>query len=118
MIVFLIGVGAPERVEDGAQGTGKRVEDGWRGIPRAEVPAGVRIPEAAMLRRMWVIGRIGVGVVKAVVACPLDGSARRKAESDEAVLQPRRDAQRAMRQNAVVAKIHAQACEQIVDGRE
>lgn len=114
VVVLLVGAGAHEGVEQHAQRACGCIEDAQQHVAGADVPTHMRVPEAAMDGRVRVERRVGVRVMEAVVANPLHRSAGGQADDDNQPLQPAREAERAMRQHAVIAEIDPQSGEQIV----
>ena len=101
-----------------AHGTGERVQHAQHHALRAEVPADVRVPEPLMNRRVRIELRVGVLVMIAMIARPLDRRARGKAERDQRAFEPPRHPERSVRQHAVVAQVHAEPGQLVVRDRE
>jgi uncharacterized protein YbjQ (UPF0145 family) len=66
-------------------------------VPEPTVQGGVRIEF-----------RVGVAMVKTVIAGPLNGCARGKSEDHQRTLQPLGQQQRTMGENAMVSQVHAE----------
>ena len=79
-----------------------------------QVPADMRVPKTIEMRRVRIAGDIGVSMMKTMVAGPLYGRARRKPQRHGESFQPLRQAQRLVRERAMVAQVDADTRDEVV----
>ena len=117
-VVLLIGPRPHPRIDQHPRRSRERIHHRQQDASGADVPAHVRIPEPLMERRVRVQLRVGVLVMISMVACPLDGRARRKADRHQSALEPQGQFQRSVRQDAVIAEVHPKPGQLVVREHE